>query len=138
MQGEIAEERKGDRLLGVAGEEEALEGPLPDAPELLGEGRRVPLLVVDAGDPQDDAGRVVPLLDGVSYVFLSATMTKDAAHPASAWFGDLLVLVPSASGPIHEPFPIHTATFGGVLHHQIQVHPDVYAQVLRACRDQAG
>ncbi|MCB9698819.1 MAG: alpha/beta fold hydrolase [Alphaproteobacteria bacterium] len=74
----------------------------------------------------------VPLLDGVRYAFLSATVTEDPEHPAGRWLGDLLVQVGSASGPrgVEErTFPIHTATFGGVMHHQLQCHPAVYRQL---------
>ena len=86
-----------------------------------------------ACDPDATAApgdRVVPLLDGIAYAFLSATITSDPEHPVSQWLGDLLVTVGSASGPLqHRSFPIHNDTFGGVLHHQLQCHPAVYAQV---------
>ncbi len=88
--------------------------------------------LTDLGPDPDatSADRVVPLRDGVTYAFLSATMQGDPEGPASRWLGDLLVQVGSASGPVqHRAFTIRTATFGGVLHHQIQCHPDVYAQV---------
>lgn len=82
----------------------------------------------------DPADRAVPLLDGVTYAFLSATVTEDPDHPVGSWLGDLLVQVGSASGPVERgSFPIETATFGGVLHHQLQCHPQVYAQVRRLC-----
>ncbi|MCA9490779.1 MAG: alpha/beta fold hydrolase [Myxococcales bacterium] len=74
----------------------------------------------------------VPLLDGIRYAFLSATVTEDPEHPAGRWLGDLLVQVGSASGPRGvgaRSFPIHTATLGGVMHHQIQCHPEVYRQL---------
>ena len=48
-------------------------------------------------------------------------------------FGDLLVRVPSAEGPVNSTFPVQTARFGGVRHHELQVHPDVYEQVRRFC-----
>lgn len=75
------------------------------------------------------------LLDDVRYVFLSGLVTADATHPVGAFMGDLLVRVPSASGPQlrTDQFSIRTGTFGGVLHHQLQCHPDVYAEVRRAC-----
>jgi triacylglycerol lipase len=72
----------------------------------------------------------VPLLDGLTYAFLSATVTPDPEHPVAHWLGDLLVQVGSASGPAHhEIFPIRVGTFGGVVHHQMQCHPEVYARV---------
>lgn len=79
----------------------------------------------------DDA----PLLEGVAYAFLAGALTEDPDHPLSVILGDLLVQVPSAEGPINRAasFPIQTARFGGVLHHELQVHPDVYAQIRRFC-----
>lgn len=70
-------------------------------------------------------------LDGVAYCFISATMTQDPEHPVGRIVGDLLVRVPSAEADrIRErSFEIETARFGGVLHHELQNHPDVYAQV---------
>lgn len=90
----------------------------------------------DVGDlgPDPDAtaapeDRVVPLQPGIRYAFLSATVGRPT-DPATAWIGDLLVQVDSASGPVrHETFPIETGTFPGVMHHQLQVHPAVYGQV---------
>ena len=90
----------------------------------------------DVGDlgPDPDAlatpgERVVPLRPGIRYAFLSATVSS-AGDPASELLGDLLVQVDSASGPVrHESFPIETSNLSGVLHHQLQVHPAVYAQV---------
>lgn len=81
--------------------------------------------------------RSIPLLDGVRYYFLSATITADPEHPLGRVAGDLLVQVPSASGSKceHTSFPIETQCFGGVLHHQLQNHPSVYAQLLRACAE---
>ncbi|MBX2802252.1 MAG: GPI inositol-deacylase [Myxococcales bacterium] len=76
--------------------------------------------------PED---RVVPLQPGIRYAFLSATVA-DTADTASTWLGDLLVQKSSASGPVrHTSFPIETENFPGVLHHQLQVHPAVYAVV---------
>jgi triacylglycerol lipase len=76
----------------------------------------------------------VPLLDHITHHFVSATVTKDRDHPLGQLFGDVLVRVPSASGPIATPatFPIETECFGGIFHHQLQNHPDVYAWMLRA------
>lgn len=70
-------------------------------------------------------------LDGVAYCFISATMTEDPEHPVGKIMGDLLVRVPSAEADrIRErSFEIATKRYGGVLHHELQNHPDVYAQV---------
>lgn len=78
------------------------------------------------------AARTVPLPDRIRFAFLSATLTEDPAHPAGRFLGDLLVQVQSASGPggVEErTFPIHTETFGGVMHHQLQCHPEVYRRL---------
>jgi pimeloyl-ACP methyl ester carboxylesterase len=44
------------------------------------------------------ACREVPLLDGVTHCFISATITRSQRHPLGRLLGDTLVLVPSASG----------------------------------------
>jgi pimeloyl-ACP methyl ester carboxylesterase len=44
------------------------------------------------------ACREVPLLDGVTHCFVSATITRSERHPLGRLLGDALVLVPSASG----------------------------------------
>ncbi len=84
--------------------------------------------------------RAVPLLDHVRYHFLSATVTADPEHPLGQLAGDLLVRVPSATGVRceHRTFPIETACFGGVLHHQLQNHPAVYAVLRRCCEEPAS
>lgn len=76
----------------------------------------------------------MPLLSGVAYHFVSATLTQDPQHPLGQLMGDLLVREASAQGPIlSEHFPIETARFGGILHHQLQNHPAVYEIIKRAC-----
>jgi triacylglycerol lipase len=76
----------------------------------------------------------VPFLPGVTYHFVSASLTQDPQHPLGQLIGDLLVREASAHGPVSsEPFPIETARFGGVMHHQLQNHPAVYQVVLRGC-----
>lgn len=85
-----------------------------------------------ARSPED---RVVPLLEGVRYAFFSATVTEDPDHLVSRWLGDLMVQQGSATSPSrHDTFPIDTGNFPGVLHHQLQSHPDVYAVLLRLIR----
>jgi len=72
-------------------------------------------------------------LPDVRCTFLSATAAPDPDSPLGRWVGDLLVQAPSASGASHAgSFPIRTETFGGVFHHRIQCHPDVYRAVLDA------
>lgn len=100
-----------------------------------------------------DEGRAsVPLLPGVAYHFVSATLTQDPEHPLGQLIGDLLVRLPSASGPSNsgpsnsgpsnsgpaverEHFPIATTRFGGVMHHQLQNHPAVYEVIRAACAE---
>jgi pimeloyl-ACP methyl ester carboxylesterase len=83
----------------------------------------------------EDARRNVPLVDGVGYYFVGATITRDTAHPVGALIGDLLVRLPSATG--HHPEPtrrIHFesgAVFAGMNHIHLANHPDVY-DALRA------
>lgn len=79
----------------------------------------------------DEAAPPIPLLDHITYHFLSATVTRDREHPLGRLIGDVLVRIPSASGPIvqERALRIETACFGGVLHHQLQNHPDVYAWI---------
>lgn len=98
--------------------DDAQAGPDPDA----------------ARDPQV---RGADLLDNVAYYFVSATVTRDPAHPLGRLIGDVMVRVPSASGPAvrSREFQIETQCYSGVMHHQIQSHPDVYALLLRACKE---
>jgi pimeloyl-ACP methyl ester carboxylesterase len=86
------------------------------------------------------APAAVPLLPDVAYHFISATVTRDPDHPVGKLVGDILVRVPSASGPrLREgAFDIETRCYGGVIHHELQNHPDIYAQLLRACRQPPG
>jgi len=84
-------------------------------------------------DPDEvfaDARRNVPLVDGVGYYFLAATISRDPDHPLGQLLGDLLVRLPSASGEAPEPARrIHCssgAVFSGMNHLCIANHPDVY------------
>ena len=84
-------------------------------------------------DPDEvfaDARRNVPLVDGVGYYFLAATIARDPAHPLGQLLGDLLVRLPSASGEAPEHARrIHFssgAVLPGMNHVHIANHPDVY------------
>ena len=81
-----------------------------------------------------DARRNVPLVDGVGYYFLAATISRDRNHPLGRLLGDMLVRLPSASGQASEPARrIHFtggAVFTGMSHARMANHPDVY-EVLR-------
>jgi pimeloyl-ACP methyl ester carboxylesterase len=85
-----------------------------------------------------DARRNVPLLDGVGYYFVAATITRDPAHPLGQLLGDLLVRLPSASGAAPEPprrIPFRSgAVFSGMNHIHLANHPVVY----EALREQLG
>lgn len=87
----------------------------------------------------DDRRVGAPLMEGPTWYFVAGTLTKDAEHPVGRLVGDLLVRVPSASGPqvTRGSFPIETRHFGAVMHHQLQSHPDVYALIRAACEDDA-
>ncbi len=75
----------------------------------------------------------LPLLDGVTHAFVSATLTQHPSHPLGHLLGDLMVRTQSASGPasVHESFDVHVDHVNGVVHQLIQNHPDVYERVLR-------
>lgn len=82
----------------------------------------------------------LPLLDHVHYTFLGATLTKDPAHPLGRLFGDLLVLIPSATDaqpvPVTRPF-VSTRVFAGMAHLSLCSHPDVYALLREALASSA-
>jgi len=71
-----------------------------------------------------------PLVDGVGYYFIAATITQDEDHPLGILFGDILVRVPSASGKTCEPagrIPFSSGfVFSGMDHMHLANHPDVY------------
>jgi pimeloyl-ACP methyl ester carboxylesterase len=77
--------------------------------------------------------REVPLLDGVTHCFVSATLTRSARHPLGRLLGDTLVLVPSASGRSRArriPFRDEDGTHVGHVHHLALLnHPLVYEQL---------
>ncbi len=77
-----------------------------------------------------DARRNVPLVDGVGYYFLAATIARDPEHPLGRLVGDFLVQLPSASGQASEAArKVHFsggAVFPGMNHLHLTNHPDVY------------
>jgi len=84
-------------------------------------------------DPDEvfaDARRNVPLVDGVGYYFLAATISRDPTHPLGQLLGDLMVRLPSASGEAPEAARrIHFSSgtvLPGMSHVHIANHPDVY------------
>ena len=77
-----------------------------------------------------NARRDLPLVDGVGYYFLAATISRDPDHPLGRLVGDLMVRLPSALGEAPEPARrIHFASgaiFTGLHHAHIANHPEVY------------
>jgi len=75
----------------------------------------------------------VPLLEGATHCFVSATLTRDPRHPVARVLGDCLVLVPSASGrsrtrrlAFRDEDGLH---IGGASHFALLRHPRVYEQL---------
>ena len=75
----------------------------------------------------------VPLVEGVTHCFVSATITRGDRHPLGRLLGDTLVLVPSASGrsrtrriPFDEEYGMHV---GGATHFALLNHPAVYERL---------
>jgi pimeloyl-ACP methyl ester carboxylesterase len=75
----------------------------------------------------------VPLLDGATHCFVSATVTRSDRHPLGRLIGDTLVLTPSASGrsrtrriPFEQEFGTH---LGGAHHFALLNHPAVYEKL---------
>lgn len=77
-----------------------------------------------------DARRNIPLIDGVGYYFVAATISRDLKHPLGQLLGDLLVRLPSASG--EAPVAARRINFSrgkvfpGMNHVHIANHPDIY------------
>src|SRR3954470_1076173 len=75
----------------------------------------------------------VPLLEGATHCFVSASLTRSERHPVGALLGDVLVLVPSASGrsrtrriPFQEEDGMHV---GATNHIALLNHPKVYERL---------
>jgi pimeloyl-ACP methyl ester carboxylesterase len=75
----------------------------------------------------------VPLLAGATHYFVSASVTRDPKHPLGRLLGDILVLVPSASGKSKTrriPFrDEHGHHVGGTHHLALLNHPEVYERM---------
>ncbi len=87
-------------------------------------------------DPEAQRGAAcaeVPLPDGVLHAFVSATITRDPAHPLGRLAGDALVLGPSAAGRSRGRAQRlafadeHGLRLGGIHHMALLNHPAVYA-----------
>jgi len=75
----------------------------------------------------------VPLLEGATHCFVSASITGSPRHPLGRLLGDTLVLVPSASGegrkrriPFEDEHGLHV---GGAHHLALLNHPEVYERL---------
>ena len=75
----------------------------------------------------------LPLVDGVGYFFIAATLTADPDHPLGRLVGDILVRVPSAVGRHKDParsIPFSSGhVFTGMDHLHMANHPDVYQAI---------
>ena len=76
------------------------------------------------------AHKEVPLLDGATHCFVSASVTSDPDHPVGRLLGDTLVLVPSATGRGRTrriPFDARYGRHVAPTHHLALLnHPEVY------------
>jgi pimeloyl-ACP methyl ester carboxylesterase len=75
----------------------------------------------------------IPLLEGATHCFVSATITRSDRHPLGRLIGDTLVLKPSATGrsrsrriPFEEEYGMHV---GGANHFALLNHPAVYEKL---------
>ena len=75
----------------------------------------------------------VPLLEGATHCFVSATITRSPRHPLGRLLGDTLVLRPSARGrsrtrriPFEDEHGMH---LGGANHFALLNHPAVYEKL---------
>ena len=97
--------------------------------------RRASLVDEDWRDCDPDALRTaacaeVPLLEGATHCFVSATITRSHRHPVGRLLGDILVLRPSATGrsrtrriAFEDEYGMH---LGGAHHFALLNHPAVY------------
>lgn len=76
----------------------------------------------------------VAFVDGVTYVFIGATVTADPKNPAGQAVGDLLVRLPSSTHEAveseHRTFVLDRHILGGADHVSLQNRPEVY-QLIR-------
>ena len=87
-------------------------------------------------DPDALRGAVcaeIPLLEGATHCFVSATITRSDRHPVGRLIGDTLVLKPSASGrsrtrriPFEDEYGMH---LGKASHFALLYHPAVYEKL---------
>ena len=79
------------------------------------------------------ACKEVPLLPGATHFFVSATITRSPTHPLGRLLGDILVLVPSATGQGRTrriPFQAEHGHHVSPAHHLALLnHPEVYERL---------
>jgi len=79
------------------------------------------------------ACKEVPLLEGATHFFVSATITRSPQHPLGRLLGDILVLTPSATGRARSrriPFePEHGHHVSPAHHFALLNHPEVYERL---------
>ncbi len=87
----------------------------------------------DPDDLRAAACAEVPLLEGATHCFISATVTRSDRHPVGRLIGDTLVLKSSATGrsrtrpiPFEDEFGMH---LGATHHFALLNHPAVYEQL---------
>jgi pimeloyl-ACP methyl ester carboxylesterase len=87
------------------------------------------------------ACKEVPLLEGATHCFVSATITESPHHPVGRLLGDILVLTPSATGQGRTrriPFKAEHGHHLSPAHHLTLLnHPEVYER-LRGWLEQPG
>jgi pimeloyl-ACP methyl ester carboxylesterase len=87
------------------------------------------------------ACKEVPLLEGATHCFVSATITDSPHHPLGRLLGDILVLAPSATGQGRTrriPFDAEYGHHVSPAHHLALLnHPEVYER-LRGWLERAG
>jgi pimeloyl-ACP methyl ester carboxylesterase len=88
------------------------------------------------------ACKEVPLLPGATHCFVSATITPNPNHPVGRLLGDILVLVPSATGQGRTrriPFKAEHGHHVSPAHHLALLnHPEVYERLREWLRQPAG
>jgi pimeloyl-ACP methyl ester carboxylesterase len=79
------------------------------------------------------ACKEVPLLEGATHCFVTATLTRSPNHPVGRLLGDILVLVPSGSGRARArriPFEAERGHHVSPAHHfALLNHPEVYERL---------
>jgi hypothetical protein len=88
------------------------------------------------------ACKEVPLLQGATHSFVSATITRSPHHPLGRLLGDILVLTPSATGRGRTrriPFQAEHGHHVSPAHHLALLnHPEVYERLREWLQHPAG